>query len=142
MIILDTNVLSVLTHAKRPEPVMAWFKRQPSESLWTTAITIFEASAGIEQVAEAARRRALRDAFNGAVDQVLRGRILSFDAEAAHEAARLVAERKLRGRTVELRDTFIAGIARVRKATLATRNIRDFADAGIPLVDPWTATAG
>ena len=120
---------------------MAWFKCQPSESLWTTAITIFEASAGIEQVAEAPRRRALRNAFNGAVDQVLRGRILSFDAEAAHEAALLSTERKLRGRTVELRDTFIAGIVRACKATLATRNIRDFADAGIPLVDPWTGRA-
>ncbi len=142
MIILDTNVLSVLTHPKRPASVMAWFKRQPSESLWTTAITIFEASAGIECVTEAARRRALRGAFDSAVDQVLRGRILSFDASAAHEAALLFADRKQRGRTVELRDTFIAGIVRATKATLATRNIRDFADAGIPLVDPWTAKTG
>jgi len=51
----------------------------------------------------------------------------------------LLAERQRRGRSVDLRDTQIAGIVRARKATLATRNIRDFADAGISLVDPWTA---
>jgi predicted nucleic acid-binding protein len=141
MIVLDTNVLSVLMHAKCPEPVTRWFKSQPSESLWITAITIFEASFGIEQVDDAKRRHALRTAFDAAVGDVLQGRILNFDAAAAYEAARLVADRRRRNRTVELRDTQIAGIVRARKATLATRNIRDFADAGIPLIDPWTAHA-
>lgn len=138
MIVLDTNVLSVLMYPKRPAAVMAWFKMQSPQSIWTTAITIFEAAAGIEQVDNAGHRQALRTAFDSAIEQVVKGRILSFDAAAAHETALLFAERKRRGRIVELRDTQIAGIIRARKATLATRNIRDFADAGIPLVDPWT----
>ena len=33
----------------------------------------------------------------------------------------------------------IAGIVKARRATLATRNIRHFEDAGIDLVDPWLA---
>jgi predicted nucleic acid-binding protein len=33
----------------------------------------------------------------------------------------------------------IAGIASARKATLATRNTRHFADLGINIVDPWQA---
>ena len=37
-----------------------------------------------------------------------------------------------------MRDTFIAGIAISRAATIATRNLKDFRDAGVPLVDPWT----
>jgi predicted nucleic acid-binding protein len=141
MIVLDTNVLSVVMHPKRSEAVSRWFKKQPAESLWITAITIFEASFGIEQVDEAKRRHALRAAFDAAVGDVLQGRILSFDAAAAYEAAKLVADRRRRNRTVELRDTQIAGIVRARKATLATRNTRDFADAGVPLVDPWRVRA-
>jgi toxin FitB len=137
MIVLDTNVLSVLMHPKRPESVTQWFRNQPAESLWITSITIFEASFGIEQVDNAERRHALRAAFDAALGDVVRGRVLSFDAAAAYEAAKLVAERRRRNRTVELRDTQIAGIVRARKATLATRNTRDFADAGVPLVDPW-----
>jgi predicted nucleic acid-binding protein len=42
---------------------------------------------------------------------------------------------------VEIRDVQIAGIATVRKAVLATRNIRHFEDLGINLVDPWSASA-
>lgn len=141
MIVLDTNVLSVLMQAKPPKPVTQWLKTQPVQSLWITSITIFESWFGIEQVDDAKRRNALHTAFEAAIGNVLQGRILSFDAPAAYEAARLVAERKRRNRTVELRDTQIAGIVRAHKAMLATRNIRDFNDAGIPLVNPWAANA-
>jgi len=36
-----------------------------------------------------------------------------------------------------MRDTFIAGIARARRATLATRNVRHFDDLSVPVVNPW-----
>lgn len=41
--------------------------------------------------------------------------------------------------TVDMRDTQIAGIAVARRATLATRNVRHFADLQVPVVDPWAA---
>jgi len=34
-------------------------------------------------------------------------------------------------------DTQIAGIALARRATLATRNVRHFADLKVPVVNPW-----
>jgi hypothetical protein len=49
----------------------------------------------------------------------------------------LAGLRARKNRSVDMRDTFIAGIAISRAATLVTRNTRDFADAGVPLVDPW-----
>ena len=33
----------------------------------------------------------------------------------------------------------IAGIALAQRATLATRNVRHFADLSVPVVDPWSA---
>ena len=36
-------------------------------------------------------------------------------------------------------DCQIAAIARARDAAVATRNAGDFADCGIPVIDPWTA---
>ena len=33
----------------------------------------------------------------------------------------------------------IAGIAAARKATLATRNVRQFEGLGLAVVDPWAA---
>jgi predicted nucleic acid-binding protein len=40
---------------------------------------------------------------------------------------------------VDLRDTLIAGIAVARRAAIATRNVRHFADSKVPVVDPWAA---
>jgi predicted nucleic acid-binding protein len=65
--------------------------------------------------------------------------VLDFDSAAATEAAALAAERQRVGRPVDMRDTQIAGIALARHATLATRNVRHFADLKVPIVDPWTA---
>ena len=39
--------------------------------------------------------------------------------------------------TVAAHDTQIAGIVMSRNATLATRNVKDFDDLDIALVDPW-----
>ena len=67
----------------------------------------------------------------------LENRVLPFDADAATQAAQLAAERKARGRPVDMRDTFIAGIALAKRATLATRNTRHFDDLSVRVVNPW-----
>jgi predicted nucleic acid-binding protein len=67
----------------------------------------------------------------------LANRVVVFDVRAAHLAAKLAAERKTRGRPVDMRDTFIAGIALAQGAVLATRNTRHFDDLSTPVVDPW-----
>jgi predicted nucleic acid-binding protein len=62
---------------------------------------------------------------------------VDFDAAAADAAAAIAAQRQKTGRPADLRDTQIAGIALARHATLATRNVRHFADLTVPIVDPW-----
>ena len=57
---------------------------------------------------------------------------------AASAAALLMAERKRTGRTGDLRDTMIAGIVIASHATLATHNIRHFADLSVPWSIPWS----
>ncbi len=67
----------------------------------------------------------------------LENRVLDFDSAAATEAAALTASRQRTGRPVDVRDTQIAGIALVRRATLATRNVRHFQDLSVTVIDPW-----
>lgn len=139
MIILDTDVVSALMRTA-PEPVVVtWLDRQPSESIWITTVTLFEALFGIGLLPAGRRRKDLQASFDGLVREDLESRILDFDGAAAIAAAQLAATRQRRGRTVGFRDTFIAGIAISRKATLATRNARDFDDLSVPVVDPWRA---
>ena len=136
MIVLDTDVLS---HAMRSDSIaLAWLDRQPRASLWTTSITIFELRYGLATM-PAGRRQMLQAAeFERMIEEDLEDRILPFDTASAEQAAALMGRRRRAGRPVESRDTMIAGIALSRRASLATRNLRHFADLDVPVVDPWS----
>lgn len=138
MIILDTNVLSALMRTTPEAPVVDWLDRQPAESIWITSITLFETRLGLALLPRGRRRQALETTFDQLLEEDLENRVLDFDAAAALEAAALAAERQRSGRTVDMRDTQIAGIALARRAVLATRNIRHFKDLKITVVDPWS----
>lgn len=137
MIILDTSVLSALMQHQPDPVVVAWLDLQPAQSIWISSITLFEARYGLELMASGQRKDRLQERFEQLIQEDLESRILLFDANAAAQAARLAAQRKIRGRPVDMRDTFIAGIALARRATLATRNVRYFDDLLTSVVNPW-----
>ena len=139
MIILDTNVLSAVMSAAPDPRVIEWLDRQPAESIWLTTITVFETRMGLALLPPSERRRALELSFALLLHEDLENRVLDFDVDACVAAAELAAKRQQAGRTVDVRDTEIAGIAIARRATLATRNVRHFDDLDIPVVDPWSA---
>jgi len=138
MIILDTNVLSALMQQQPDPQVVAWLDDQPAESIWLSSITVFEARYGLALLPAGRRKDLLEQQFEELVQDDLQNRVLLFDINAAAHAAQLAADRKTRGRPVDMRDTFIAGIALARSATLATRNVRHFDDLSVPVVNPWT----
>lgn len=137
MIILDTNVLSALMRKVPETQVIRWLDRQPAESVWITAITVFEARMGLALLPGGRRRKTLETTLDTLLTEDLENRILAFDDAAAREAAALAAKRQRAGRPVDLRDTQIAGIALARRAVLATRNVRHFADLGKRVINPW-----
>jgi predicted nucleic acid-binding protein len=139
VILLDTNVVSAVMQ-RQPDPaVVAWLDNQPAESVWTTSITVFEVRTGLELLEAGRRRKQLEQAFDQLLAEELAGRVQPFDQTAALAAGTIAANQQRGGRTVEVRDVQIAGIATARKATLATRNIRHFGELAVDLVDPWSA---
>jgi toxin FitB len=130
-------VLSALMQREPDQSVVAWLDGQPPESIWTTSITVFEVRMGLELLAKGRRRTRLEHEFDRLLAEELDGRILVFDRVAADAAGTIAASGQRAGRTVEIRDVQIAGIASARKGTLATRNVRHFETLGIPLIDPW-----
>ena len=137
MIILDTNVISALMHWPVEARIRAWLDVQASHSIWTSAITVMELRSGLLILPAGKRRAALSEALEAVLAQDIEGRVASFDVAAAEQAASLWATRRKRGRSVEIRDTMIAGIVLASRASLATRNITHFADLGVPVVNPW-----
>ena len=137
MIILDTNVLSALMRDAPDPAVIAWLDRQPAESVWITSITLFETRLGLALLPSGRKRRTLEAAFARLLEEDLENRVVDFDVAAASAGAALAAKRQVIGRSVDMRDTLIAGVVLARRATLATRNVRHFADLTVPVVDPW-----
>jgi predicted nucleic acid-binding protein len=140
VILLDTNVVSALMQRTVDPAVVTWLDAQPSESIWTTSITVFEIRFGLEILASGRRRRSLEEAFRATLEEDFENRIVPFDEAAAQAAGQIAADRRRRGRSIDFRDVQIAGIVSARKATLATRNVRHFGGLGLELINPWSAS--
>lgn len=139
MIILDTDVLSAIMRPELNPLPIAWLDRTRHDEIWTTAINVLESRSGLLLLPDGKRKSDLLARLDIVLSNVVYGRVLPFDQGAAEAAAVVAATRISVGTNKGTRDTQIAGIALAQRATLATRNTKDFADLDISLVDPWAA---
>lgn len=136
MIVVDTNVVSELM---RPEPapvVVTWIRSRARRELYTTSITLAEIRYGIERLPEGRRKRLIQTT----AEQVFvsfEEQVLPFDATAAMHYAPIASAREQAGAPIDGFDAQIASICRTYQAALATRNLKDFEDTGIDIIDPW-----
>ena len=141
MVVLDTNVVSELMRDDPHADVLVWLDDRPTRELFVTAVTEAAVRTGIAFLPEGKRRRGIAEAAHRAFSGLFAGRVLPFDSAAACAYAEIAAARRAAGRPVSQADGQIAAIARSRGMAVATRNILDFADTGIDLIDPWAAGA-
>jgi predicted nucleic acid-binding protein len=137
MILLDTNVLSELMRPSPSAVVESWMGSQPVAGIFISAITEAELRYGLALLPDSRRQRRLTAQVEALLAEDFAGRILPFDSPAAAAYARIAAARRLSGRPISQADAQIAAIAASRGATLATRNVTDFIDCEIDVVDPW-----
>ena len=116
---------------------MRWIQSEPVTALFTTSITEAELLYGAALLPDGGRRQALETVLARLLSGWFSGRILPFDGVAAREFAEIAANRRRAGRPIGEADCRIAAIARSRGASIATRNVSDFADCGIAVIDPW-----
>lgn len=139
MVLLDTNVVSELMRAAPSAEVLVRVDALPPRELFVTAITEAEIRTGIAILPAGARRRGLADAAERTLGGLFAGRILSFDSDAARAYADIAAESRAAGRPISQSDCQIAAIARSRGMAVATRNVRDFSETGVEVIDPWAS---
>jgi toxin FitB len=137
MIVLDTNVVSEVLRAAPDPSVLNWLSSQPRASLFTTTVTRGEILYGIRLLADGKRRRGMWDAARKIFDADFADQVLNFDADAADLFADIAASRRTAGKPISQFDAMIVAMARSRGASLATRNIKDFDDCGVDVIDPW-----
>jgi predicted nucleic acid-binding protein len=131
--LLDTNVLS---EARRKSPAVAtWIKATAGAARYCSVVSLGEIEKGIEM-----RRRsdleaaAILKAWRERLTIEFGERVLPVTAEIALAWGRIAA-----GRTRDTADALIAATALVHGLTLVTRNIRDFADLPLRVLDPWAS---
>ena len=139
MVLLDTNVVSELMRDAPRAAVLSWMDERPTRELFVTAITEAEIRTGIGILPNGARRRRLAGAAERMIGVLFAGRILPFDSDAARAYADIVAASRAAGHPMSQSDCQIAAIARSRGMAVATRNVRDFSESGISLIDPWAS---
>ena len=136
MIILDTNILSELMNPAESEHVVAWADTMRRTDLFTTAINKAEILFGLA-VMPKGRRRDMRLSWAEAVFlEEFRDRILPFEERAAEHYADIVASRQKMGKRIEPIDAQIAAIARSNGMSVATRNVKDFMNCGVEVINP------
>lgn len=139
MPIVDSNVLSEPMRPAPAESVAQWFDRQPLDRLAITAVTVGEILYGLDRLPDGRRKADLTARFVAVVRRAFSARVLAFDDAAAAACARIRDDRDRAGRPISVNDAMIAGIARSKGATVATRNLDDFEQCGIAILNPWTA---
>jgi len=137
MILLDTNVVSELMKAAPVESVIAWVGAQSVSSLYTTSVTQAEILHGIMLLPPRKRRRGIEAAAQAMFAEDFESRILGFGSDAAMSYAHIATDRRRAGRPISSFDAQIAAIARSVGAIIATRNVADFSDCGVEVVNPW-----
>ena len=135
MILLDTNVVSELRKGDRADTnVRAWLSSTDSEALFLSVLVVGELRRGIELV----RRRdsASATALDRWLTTVVRDyddRILEVTADVAEAWAHMNVPDPL-----PVIDSLLAATAHVHGLTVATRNTKDIARTGVPVINPFS----
>ncbi|MBD9446673.1 putative nucleic acid-binding protein [Rhizobium tibeticum] len=135
--LLDTNVVSELRKVgdgKADANVTKWVGAQDSNDLFISAITILEIERGILTIQrrDAAQGSRLRGWMDSRVRPEFAERVLPIDDAIATRCAHLhIPDRRNEA------DALIAATALVHGLTVVTRNVQDFDDTGVIVVDPW-----
>jgi predicted nucleic acid-binding protein len=137
--LLDTNIPSEIIRT-RPDPrVNAWVLAQDTAALYLSTVTIGELRKGLTILPVSKRRSELQVWLENDLIPLFAGRILPVTQEIANRWGELSGQRQIAGRPLGMADGIIAATALEHGLTLATRNVRDYEDLGVTILNPWEA---
>jgi toxin FitB len=134
--LVDTNVISEIGKGERCNAnVAAWYASIESTEIYLSVLVLGEIRKGVERARGSSRERAGKlEAWLLMVREAFAARILVVNEAVSDEWGRMSAKRPLPGA-----DGLLAATAKVHGLTLVTRNIKDVADLGADLLDPFEA---
>ena len=137
MYLLDTNVISELRKVgsgRANASVALWADSVDAADLYISVITVQELEIGVVLALrrDAQQGAVLRNWMDRHVLPAFENRILPVDLAVAQRSAQLnVPDPR------PVRDGLIAATALVHAMTVVTRNVADFQQCGVSLINPW-----
>ena len=124
----------------KPEPsskVVDWISDRNRDSMFTSTITQAEILYGIALLPKGKRKSTLTKNVMAMFREDFKGRVLPFDVEASIMYAEIASSRRKAGKPISQYDAQISAIAKSRGLQIATRNVKDFENCGVLLINPW-----
>lgn len=135
--LIDTNVVSEFNKPVPNEGVQSWLKAHQRDNLFLSVITIGEIQHGIFRLAASPKRQRLVEWLNGRLLVEYANFIILIDPKIMLKWGALTAKLRQAGKKMPIMDGLIAATAVTHQLTLVTRNEPDFAETGLPMINPW-----
>ena len=136
MYLLDTNVISETRKPRPHQGVLAWIASVPTSDMYLCAVTMGELQKGIERTRRQDPQKA--EEISRWVDLLASAyEITPVDGRIFREWATLMY-----GRSEDRwEDVLIAATARIHRWIVVTRNVIDFEDLDVKVLNPFSASA-
>jgi predicted nucleic acid-binding protein len=138
--LLDTNVLSELRRPRPDSQVLTFVAAQPTARLFVSTVTLAEIRFGIERVADPERRADLSAWLAHTLRPLFEGRVVPITENVLLRWRQVVEAGRRRGHTYSEPDVLIAAAALVEQLVVVSRDVGEFIEARVPVLNPWTRT--
>lgn len=117
--------------------MLDWLNAQAPETLYLTTVNLAELLAGMELLPTGKRKTALKKALDAQILLLFEDRMLTFNVKATTTFAQINAKAQAAGSPLGFADGAIAVMALANGFAVATRNVADFANTGVKIINPW-----
>jgi predicted nucleic acid-binding protein len=131
--LVDANILSEATKPKPDTRVIEWL-RQNEREIAVDPVILGEIQLGILVLPRGRRRQRLQQWFQRGV---IRIQCLPWETASGLRWAKLLADLRVAGQAMSIKDSLIAATVLVHDLTMVTRNTRHFEKARVPVLNPF-----
>ncbi len=116
---------------------MDWMRAADESLLYLSVLTLGEIRKGAATLAQSKRRTYLESWLEHDLQVRFSGRILAIDRAVADRLGWLTAEAQRKGRSLSAIDGLLAATALHHNLTIVSRNVSDFINTQVPVLNPW-----
>lgn len=130
----------IVSEPAKPKPnrgVLEWLEQVSMGEIAVSVLTVGEIQRGVARLPAGKRKQALQQWLERDFTAQFEGRLLPVDVEVAAKWGELTAEGDRVARPLPTIDGLLLATAAVHGLTIVTRNIGDFAERGVPLINPY-----